>query len=255
MPLTNADIRNKLRGQGFPDSTDLPDASYDEAIGEAERRVQWDYPLETYGLFQTVAQQQVYDLFNPVLDNNTQQGVFANGLRALEMVASPGSDDASTDLFGITPFLQGMNIIPGEITSFSFNTPTDFWIWDANWAQFVKRFSFQGFEHVESRPGSPVRIFPVPHSCYRVFTRYTRARTLTEVRDENEQAFFLFCKAEVAKMAARKYRAAAGITVGPYKDDGKTALYWGQEADKLDMQADAFFRDNQFTHTSAVQRT
>lgn len=253
--MTDAEIRAELRDLGYND--DLSDGQINTAIAHVIRDLKFDYPLQTYGVFDLVADQQIYDLFSAVPDPPTSKGVLPGGIRALEIVWSPsGTDESSTDIFGIGPFLQGLTLGFGEITSFSFQAPGDFVIWDLNWTAYVERFGALFFEHVDAEPGSPVRLYPVPRETgCKAFVKYLKYRTDDELRNEDESTFLMFVQSECASVLARTYACSAGTTFGGAKDDGKTAEYWRREAERLMTMARERFHAHLYTGFSAADRT
>src|SRR5690242_13770811 len=123
--MTDNEILASIRLKGFPSAPDLADTEIEEAIATVKRDLQYKYCLNTYGTFLTKVNQQVYDLFNSVSDPTTSQGVFPNGLAVIELVWSPVAGEDDLSLFGIAPFLVGQSILPGDISVYSFNTPSD----------------------------------------------------------------------------------------------------------------------------------
>ena len=253
--MTNAEIIAAIRNKGYPASPSLTDAEITEAIAEIFRQVKPKYPVETYGLFTAVACQQVYDLFSGTVNAATQQGVFPGGIRVIEVVWSPGGNLSGDSVFGIAPFLQGMTIVPGGVPVYTFATPNDWWMWDANWASFINRFGSQPFEHVNNLPGGPLRIFPVPSGGETVFVRYTRARTEAEMRADNDDYLVTLTQSECAYTIHRKLNAVAGTRIGTLAQDGKSALYWKVEGDRLSKKGWAAFEGCQYTTGSAAQRS
>jgi hypothetical protein len=248
-------IIGAIRLKGYPSAPSLDDTEITEAVQEILRQLKPKYPVETYGLFTAVAGQQVYDLYNAVLDAATQQGVFPGGLRTIEIVWSPSGLSSNDSVFGIAPFLQGMTLMPGGLSVYTFATPTDWWIWDANWSSFVNRFGSQPFEHVNNLPGAPVRIFPVPGGGEPVFVRFTRARTEAELRADDDSWFLTLVQSECAYTIHRKLNAVAGTKIGTLSQDGKSALYWKTEGDRLAMKGWKEFETRQYTTGSAVMRS
>jgi hypothetical protein len=197
----------------------------------------------------------VYDLFSSTLDVATQQGVLAGGLRAIEITWSPGGYTDGDSVFGIAPFLQGMTFVPGGVSVYTFATPNDWWIWDANWASFVNRFGSQPFEHTNNDAGSPVRIMPTPSGGEKVFIRYQKGREEAALRVLNASAFLTLVQSECGFVLHRKLNSVAGTRIGTLAQDGKSALYWKTEADRLAKKAWADFGSRQYTTGSAVQRS
>jgi len=253
--MDDTSIIAAIRKKGYPSAPSLADDEITEAIQEILRQLKPQYPLETYGLFTAVGGQQVYDLFNSVLDASTQQGVFPGGLRAIEIVWSPGGLASTQSVFGIAPFLQGMTMLPGGLSVYTFATPNDWWMWDANWASFVNRFGAQPFEHVNNLPGSPVRLFPVPGGSEKVFVRYQAARTEAQLRADDEDWFLTLVQSECAYTIHRKLNAVAGTRIGTLAQDGKSALYWKTEGDRLAKKGWENFERRHYTTGSAVERS
>jgi len=253
--MDNIMIIAAIRNKGYPASPSLLDAEITEAINEVLRQLASRYPVETYGYFTAVGGQQVYDLFNAVLDASTQQGVFAGGLRTVEVVWSPSGLSSNDSVFGIAPFLQGMTVVPGGFSVYTFATPNDWWMWDANWSSFVNRFGAKPFDQVTNLPGSPIRVFPVPSGGETVYVKYVRPRTETELRADDDDWFLVLVQAECAFTLARKLFSVAGTRIGQLAQDGKSALYWKTEGDRLTKRGWETFEARRYTTGSAVQRS
>lgn len=255
MPLGPTDYLGFIREMGYPADPILTDNEILQAVTNATTDLTFEYPLQTYGAFTTVNNQQVYDLFNPVPNLATQQGVLPGGLRVLDIVWSPVQTGQSLDVFGIAPFLQGLTIAPGEITTYSFQTPTDFWMWDLNWNSFVKRFGPQGFEHVNNAPGSPIRVYPVPRDTgIFVFVQYTKPRTVEALQNEDQSWFLKFVEAYCCYAIHHKMNMVAGTKIGDLGHDGKSALYWKLEGDRNLAVGWEMFHRRRYDSMSPVQR-
>ena len=233
--MTTAEVTTSLRNAGFPD--DLLDAEIGEAERWVLRRLRLDYPQVGYGLFETRRSQQIYDLFNPVQDLATQQGLFPGGLRVYEVIWNASNVGSTLDVFGIAPLIQGLAFTPGTTYRSSFYTPGDWVIWDLNWSAFVKRFSPQEFEHVDSRLGSAIRLFPNPGDIQKVLFKFSRPRDEAQLREENADMFFTYVEARCAQVLALKFSFCAGTQIGPVVDMGKTLRFW-QDYEK-EKRADA----------------
>src|SRR3954468_15497710 len=130
--MTNGEIVTAIRARGYPADPYLTDAEITEGINGALRDLKYEYLFETVGQFTTVAPQAVYDLFNPVVVTATQQGALAGGVWLREAFWSPVAGIGDVDVFGITPWLQGMNIMPGSF-DYSFRTPSDLVMFEQQW--------------------------------------------------------------------------------------------------------------------------
>ncbi len=233
--MTTAEVKAALRGSGFPD--DLTDAEIEEAERWVLRRLKLDYPQVLYGLFETRKDQQIYDLFNPVENQATQQGLFPGGLRVHELIWNSCNVGTTLDVFGIAPLIQGLAFTPGTSYRSSFYTPGDWVIWDLNWGAFLKRFSPMDFEHVDSRLGAPVRLWPKPQDVQKVVTKFSRPRTEAQLRSENEDMFFTYVESRAAHCLAKLYSFCAGTVIGPVQDLGKTLKFWHDYAKERQMEA------------------
>lgn len=253
--MDDTTVKTAIRNRGFPDDPDLTDNEIEEAIAGVQRELTLEWPMVTYGQFNAFSNQQIYDVFNPtVFDPTTSTGVFPTGIWAIELVWSPVNSGQSLDVFGIAPFLQGLSIAPGEITTYSFQTPTDFWMWDQNWNSFVKRFGPMFFEHVENRPQSPIRIFPKPVGDGTMFLRFQRYRLSTEINTEIPEMYLLLVASKCAYTVGRKLGQVAGIRMGTIADDGKSAAYWLAEGKRLHDEGYAMFDRHKHDTFSAADR-
>jgi len=228
--MTNEEIQESIRLKGYPD--DLADAEIIEAINHALRELKYEYPLIVYGTFHTVQNQFIYDLFNPVEDVATQQGVFPGGLRAFDLVWNSQGSGQSLDIFGTAPLLQGLSIIPNSYTRNSFYTPSDWSIWDMNWSAFMHRFNPMDWEHIESRPGSPIRLYGgTTLDCgLPVYVRYSVARRLEDLQNEDPSWFLMMVEAQCCFTLANKFSCAAGVEFQGVKDSGILRAHWATEA-------------------------
>jgi hypothetical protein len=255
--MTNSEIVAAIRLRGMPADPDLSDSEITEAIAGVQRDLQYEYPLQTYGTFSAFQNQDIYDLFNPVQDLTKSQGVFPGGLSVLEIIWAPAGTTQGLSVFGIAPFLQGMTIMPGEISVYSFNTPSDWWMWDANWSSFVDRFGQQPFQHVSNIPGSPIRLFPMPQTTQQVFVRYKKYRdTLSfQTSAEDESSFLMLVEAQACFTVARKLKMIAGAQMGPMKISDKPALYFQCEGERKWKEGWEFFRRHYYEIGSPIQRS
>ena len=230
--MNTTDVIAALRQKGYPDDPDLTDEAIAEAQAHVERELKWRYPITTFGTFNTVPYQQRYDLFNSVSNPATSQGVFPGGIWVVEMVYSPLGEGANLDVFGIAPFMQGLSIAIGEISTYSFQTPTDFAMWDLNWNSFVKRFGMLDFRHSENRPGSPVELYPMPRDTNPAFVRYQRYRTAAEMEALNDSWYLELIEGQCSRTVANKMSMSAGTAQGKVSDNGLRAKWWDAKADK-----------------------
>jgi hypothetical protein len=253
--MTDTEVKASVRLKGFPAANSLTDAEVQEGIDSARRQIKSMYRLLTYGTFTLRANQQVYDLFSATADVPTSKGVFPAGIRVIELIWNPVDVSGSVSVFGIAPFLQGITLLPGEITTYSFSTPSDWWIWDSNWAEFVRRFGAQPFEHVENRPGAPIRVFPLPSSDQTAFVRYERYRTDAEMQSEDEDWYLDLIESKCALVVSNKLKAVAGTKIGSMSHDGKSSLYWNLYADRKEKEALTKFEAHRYENIGAAQRS
>ena len=222
--MTNEQIIAELRSTGLP--SDLTDAQIEAAITWVLRRIKNEYPLMVVGLFTSVVKQQVYDLFNPVRDETTQQGVFPGGLRVYEITWSANNSGTTLDVFGLAPLLQGFSLLPGTIYRNTFYTPGDWVIWDLNWSAFMRRFAPNEFDNLTNALGSPIRIYPVPTCASPILAKFTFSRTLDQIMNEDEDWFFALVESRCYLGLANIFSLSAGTKVGEIADNGKTVAYW-----------------------------
>lgn len=253
--MTDTDVISTIRNKGYALDPDLADTEIEEAIAHVQREIKWRYPVTTYGTFSTVAFQQVYDLFSATVDTTKSQGVFPGGIWVLELVFSPAGAGQSLDVFGIAPFLQGLSVAPGEITTYSFQTPTDFWMWDLNWNSFVKRFGMLDFRPVTNEPGSPIEIYPLPRDANTVFVRYQKYRDATQMSSENDSWYLELIEGQCCRTIANKLSMSAGMTQGKVKDDGSRVRYWQAKADRHYADGWSKFKEQGYEVISSVQRS
>lgn len=255
--MTNTDIINSIRARGYPADPDLSDAEITEAITGVQRDLMYEYLETTYGTFTVFSNQQIYDLFNPVQDLTTSQGVFPGGRSLLDLIWSPAGTTQGLSVFGIAPFLQGMTILPGQITVYSFNTPSDWWMWDANWSSFVDRFGRQPFEHLNQIAGSPIIVYPAPTDTQLAFAKYTKFRdpTTFQTSTEDESSFLMMTEAQCCFTVARKMKMLAGARIGRIAASDKPALYWQMEGERKWKEGWETFRRHRYETGSPAQRT
>ncbi len=255
--MTNAEILASIRTRGYPADPDLADSEVTEAITGVQRDLMYEYPLQTTGMFTVNANQAVYDLFNPVQNLALSQGVFPGGLSLLELIWSPAGTTQGLSVFGIAPFLQGMTILPGEISVYSFNTPSDWWQWDANWDSFVNRFGAQPFKHLQNIPGSPIQVYPSPTDTQLAYARYKKYRDPLSFQTsaEDESSFLMLVEAQVCFTLSRKLKMVAGAQLGRVKASDKPALYYQMEGERKYNEGWSAFRRHYYEIGSAVQRS
>ena len=255
--MTDAEIKTEIRDYGFP--TCLEDTDIDGAIRWVIRQIRDRYPVMAVGYFNLVACQQIYDLFNTVPDVATSQGVFPGGLRVYELLMPGGGFGASSDaVFGIAPYLQsgGGFLAPFSFGRFSFNTPGDWFIWDADWAAIAHRFNPGAFEQLTDLDGSPLRVLSVPNSACPAFLRFTRNRTEAEIRRENESAFLTLVEARCSDTVSNKFYLGAGVSFGELiRDDGRTAAHYEKEAQRKYLEGWEQFEALRNDQISPAQRS
>ena len=256
--MLNAEIIARIRRLGYP--TCLQDDDIEGAIEWVLLELKEVYPVMIFGFFNLVACQQVYDLFNPVPDVATSQGVFPGGQRVYEVLVPSSSLTGDQNIFGIAPYLQGGLLVfpglPNFGADYSFNTPGDWIIWDADWAAVAHRFTPNAFEQTSDLDGAPVRVFPVPQDACAAFIRYTRFRTEQELRQENESAFFTLVEARSCDTLANKFYLGAGISFGDLlRDDGRTAAHFEKEAQRKYAEGWSKFDSLRNEQISPVQRS
>jgi hypothetical protein len=252
--MTNEQIIEAIREGGYPDN--LLDSEIVGAVKYVLRDLKFEYPVMLGGFFDLVPCQQVYDLFNTVPDAATSQGVFPGGLRAYELVWTNNLSGDNLSVFGLAPILQGGAPILGLPSTWSFYTPGDWVLWDQDWAALIHRFSPGEFEHLDNRPGSPIRVFPVPQGACRAFVRFTKPRTEAELRDEDESWFLKLVEARCCRVLARTFSLCAGITFAEaLRDDGKLLRHWEQEAKDLEEQGWELFNARRHEGVWPAQRS
>lgn len=248
MPLTDAEVRTKLRNRGI--SADLDDDEVDQAIAAWIEYVQIQRPIQVYGTFDTVISQQEYDLFGA-------GGPLEGGLEVLEIIGSPEVLDQGLDIFGVTPLLQNLGLgfgPPFNRDNYVFNVPGDFMINDRVWAAYRERFGITRFHVKESRMGSPIKIEPIPSSVKTLVVRYTRQRTDDEARADDG---VLMAGAEwrALDILATKFALSAGTKIGDHEDKGTTARLFRDLADRAEKFAKELLDSRFPTTISAVERS
>lgn len=251
--MTNGQIIDEVRGLGYP--SNLLDSEIEAAVRYVLRDIKYEYPVMVVGFFNLVACQQVYDLFNPVVNTATSQGVFQGGIRAYELVWSNDLSGDNVNVFGLAPVLQGGSIV-GFPAKYSFFTPGDWVLWDLDWAALAHRFSPGEFEHVNDLIGSPIRIYPVPQGACRAFLRFTKYRTEQEIRDEDESWFLKLVEAQCCRTLAQKFSLCAGISFAEaIRDDGKKLAFWSNQARERREEGWKLFYAHRRDQISPVQRS
>jgi len=254
--MTNQEIIEEIREFGYP--TCLLDSEIEAAIRWVVRQIKFDYPVMAYGYFPLVAGQRIYDLFNPVLFTETSQGLFPEGLRVYEVLL-PG-DDFGTDggVFGVAPGLQGWpwGGLPGFPGNWSFNTPGDWLIWDADLAAAFHRFRPSNFEQVTDLNAAPLRLFECPDASCPAFIRFTRWRTEAEIRKEDDSWFWTLVEARCCDTLANRFYLGAGVSFGELiRDDGRTAAHYEKEAQRKLAEGWAIYEAHKNEAISPAQRS
>lgn len=244
--MTNQQIIDAIRARGYPD--DLTDAMIVESINGVLRDVKYDYPIETFGTFTTVVDQQLYDLFSATVNTTIQQGVLPGGLRVLEIIGGPLTGDSSLDVFGMAPWLQayGDAAGAGTVNLFSFTNPGDFTLWEENWSSWIRRFGTYNFMPVDSLPGSAIRVMPKPTEVKTLLVRYTKARTSTDLQSQDESWFLWYVEAQCCRTLANLFSVVAGVKIAENADQGKTHAHFVEMANLLDAKANSLFEKHRF---------
>lgn len=257
-PFRDDVIIEEIRGLGLPSC--LLDTDILTAVRWVIREIRDLYPVMAVGYFTLVACQRIYDLFNPVRDDATSQGLFPGGQRVFEVLLAGDSLGGGTDVFGIAPYLQGTGgFFPmlGGPSRYSFNTPGDWVIWDQDWAALAHRFNPGRFEQLTDLDGAPLRIFSnISDASCPAFLRFTRPRSDAEIRAENQSAFLTLVEARCCDTVANKFYLAAGVTFGEVlRDDGRTASHFELEAKRKYEQGWARFDALRNEQVAAVERS
>lgn len=253
--MSNEEITDSIRLKGYPD--DLADNEIGEAIKHTLRELRAEYPLILYGSFLTVKDQFIYDLFNPVLNIATQQGVFPGGMRAHDLVwTGSGLGVSDLNVFGLAPWLQSFSIVPGGFTRNTFYTPGDWTIWDSNWSALMERFSPMDWEHTESRYGSPIRLYSGPgiDAGKHVLIRFSKVRTLEDLQNEDSSWFLMMVEAQCCTTLANKFSCAAGVEFQGVKDTGILRAHWETQARRKYEEAWRTFEKRKIEGVSASRR-
>ena len=236
MSLTDAQVVTKIRRRGFPD--DLGDDEVVEAIASWLEVARARRPTSTLGTFDTTAGQSEYDLFGT-------GGPLAGGFEVQELYGHPTGDGPELDVFGVTPWLQDLGLVPPfDHDNYTFNVPGDFLINDRVWSAFRERFGAVRFTVKESRLGSPIRLDPPPRDTRTLLVRYTRPRSDSELR-EDDAVLLAGTEWQCLEFLARKYALSAGVTIGAHEDSGGTAKLFRAMADKAETRALTLL-DNRF---------
>ena len=239
--MIDSEIIEKMGLRGIPG--DVTDEQITEAIRGAIAFVREQYPDELYGTFETVAGQQVYDLFGTGMP-------LAGGWRVLEMLGPFSGDSGDLDVFGIAPFLQNLGSVLGGAEWFT--NPGDMAIYELNWISYVNRFGSVAFSPVTASKGASVRLTPTPQSARTMLVRYAKPRSEAEIWGTDEEWFLQLVEAFVAKVLARYYAAVAGTATGAHRDSGATMKFWNDEHTRLMKQAAAL--EPFYSNTATVSR-
>lgn len=254
--MTNKEIIQEVREYGLPDC--LTDTEILSAIRWVVRRIKFDYPVIAYGYFTLVADQRIYDLFNPVPFAATSQGLFPEGLRVYEVLLPGSGALGDGNVFGVAPFLQGTGLDGsfGFPSAWSFNTPGDWVIWDQDWAAALSRFNPSHFEQVTDLNGAPLRLFTCPDASCPAFIRFSRWRTEAEIRKEDDSWFLTLVEARCLESLGNTFYLGAGVSFGEtLRDDGSTARHFAKLAREKYAEGWAIYEAHKNEALSPVQRS
>lgn len=254
--MTNETIIQEVRDYGLPDC--LTDVQILSAIRWVVRRIKFDYPVIAYGYFNLVAGQRIYDLFNPVRHDATSQGLFPEGLRVYEVLLPGDGALGSGNVFGLAPYFQGSGLGGPWLwpDAASFNTPGDWVIWDADWAAALGRFRPSNFEQVTDLNGAPVRLFTCADAACPAFLRFSRWRTETEIRKEDDSWFLTLVEARCLETLGNTFYLGAGVSFGEtLRDDGSTARHYAKLAREKYAEGWEVYQAHRNEALSPVQRS
>lgn len=221
--MTNSEIYEAIGLGGFP-MKHLSVAEGDNAIQRALDWVKLGFPKQAIGTFDTVAGQQIYDLFGI-------GGPFEGGTQLIELFAPGAASGVSS-----TSLQLGFQGLYGS-SNFNSHYPSDLILDEIDWNMWRRRFGSIDFQLLSGVDGGPILIVPTPQSVQTYTARYYTNRTEAEIRSEVPEWFLLVVEAYCALVLARKFSLSAGTRIGLNLDNGKTMQFWKEEAESLFLKA------------------
>jgi len=232
--VTVEQITAKLNGRNFPVSMLDIDSILDDALGQLNLYS----PITMFALFETVADQQDYYIFDP--DDPITSGFAERATAIREVYWNP-----TTDFFDISVFSPGwteFNQVLLLATS-NFHQPSQMMILRAKILKWKDQFGDQGHDIIGAvgEPGSVLRLYPTPvDTGTKVLVEYSAGTTLELVAAAQISALMDWVCYYAADALANKYATTAGITLLGFADSTSAMRYWENKAKQY--KADALER-------------
>lgn len=222
------DFVRYIRNRDYP--SDLKDAQLHQAWSDAATDIQLWTPIQKYGYFEVVSDQEIYDIFNRS-QTSPPETVDSMGYRVVELIWSI-QPDHSTDPFLQGPFLGPYNGLP--MVPFASTTmwrPSDAIIYQADLEAVHNNFFDASYETIDNDPKSPVRLTPMPRANgSRAWVKYLAYRDEDTLVDISPIAYKKYAEACVCKLLARRGIATAGKKFAVFEDRGTAVKLWIEQA-------------------------
>lgn len=232
-------VQTLLQADGFP--ADLNLTSIVQAMDWALREIRTKAPLVSSGTFNTIDNQDTYDVFN-YLNTNPAPHELVNslGLRVLDLQWSP------TPQYSVNPsqliFYQGPGFGPYNGRGvFPFDQmlirESDALIYEHGAASLREHYTIGGWRHTTTDVGVPIILDPTPTYVTQVYLAYISARPDAIYQTIFQTPYLTLIEARVCRIVSRLSRTTAGIKFALLEDSGKKADSWLKEADQLENRA------------------
>ncbi len=229
--ITVEQITAKLTGRNFPVSMLDIDSILDDALGQLNLYA----PVTMFAVFETVADQQDYYIFDP--DDTVTAGFAERATAIREVYWNP-----TTDFFDISVFSPGwteFNQVLLLATS-NFHQPSQLMILRAKISKWKDQFGNQGSDILGAigEASSVLRLYPTPADTgIKVLVEYAAGTTLELVAAAQIDPLMEWVCHYAADALANKYASTAGISLLGFVDSTAAMRYWQNKAEKYKAEA------------------
>jgi len=220
-----------LTGRNFPVSMLDIASILDDALGQLNLYA----PVTMFAVFETVADQQDYYIFDP---EDTVTSGFAERATAIRQVFW----NPTTDFFDISIFSPGwteFNQVLLLATS-NFHQPSQLMILRSKISKWKDQFGDQGSDIIGAigEAGSVLRLYPTPTDTgTKVLVEYAAGTTLALVAASQVSALMEWVCHYAADALANKYDSTAGVTLLGFADSTTAMKYWQNKAENYKAEA------------------
>jgi hypothetical protein len=247
MAVTVDTITKRLTSRNFP--MRLIQAGLQEILDTALEEMNNYSPITTYAIFDTVADQQDYKIFDP--DDAVLAGFAANASFIKEVYWNPAGDFSSLNIFSPGWYTVNQVLL---FTGGYFHQMSQMMILRQELNAWHDQFGSQGYEIIGpvGAAGSVLRLFPTPQdSSIKVVVEFGTPTTLELIADSQVGDLMDWVYYYAAEAIANKYATTAGIDLLGFADSTAAMKYWAGKAEGYNKSC----MDNQSGPHGAVARS